>query len=261
MSELKFDADMARLQQALAQCHDMVVRRTTVMDVLNLRTGENVLEFGCGGGFYAYEAAQFVGPTGRVYAVDISKDQIAAACERYQEFSHIDFQVANIQDMPFNDAQFDAAFGVQVLEYVTDLDQAISEVGRVLRTGGRFVVLSTNWDSVVWYSENKNRMKRVLEAWDKHAPFPNLPAILPERLRANGFQLSQQLPLPILNAVYSDNSFSRWAAPMMKSYVASQGTIPAAEVEDWANEFSELDKRGAYWFCSTPVVTEAIKIR
>ena len=50
MSELKFDDDMARLQRALAQCHDMVVRRTAVLGALNLRTGEQVLEFGCGGG-------------------------------------------------------------------------------------------------------------------------------------------------------------------------------------------------------------------
>ncbi len=260
MSDLNFDAGMARLQQALAQCHDMVVRRTSMMDVLNLRSGENVLEFGCGGGFYAYEAAQFVGSTGRVSAVDISEDQVSAARERCKEFEYVDFQVANIQNMPFNDNQFDVAFGVQVLEYVSEPDQAISEVRRVLRTGGRIAILSTNWGSVVWNSNNHDRMKRVLETWDNHVPFPNLPAILPERLRANGFQVSQQLPVPIINTVHSENSFSRWLAPMVKSYVAAQGTVPAAEVEAWADEFSELERRGAYWFSSTPVVTQAIKI-
>ena len=260
MSELKFDANMARLQQALAQCHDMVVRRTTMMDLLNLRTGENVLEFGCGGGFYAYEAAQFVGSTGRVCGIDVSEDQISAARERCKEFSHVDFKVANILGTHFSDNEFDAAFGVQVLEYVPDLDQAISEVGRILRPGGRFLVLSTNWSSVVWHSENEERMKRVLDVWAKHAPYPDLPAILPTRLRANGFQVSQQVPVPIINAVYGDSSFSRWAATMVKSYVANQGVLPRAEVEDWANEFSELEQSGAYWFSSTPIVTEAIKM-
>jgi ubiquinone/menaquinone biosynthesis C-methylase UbiE len=47
---------------ALAQSHDLVVRRNTVMETLNLRTGEKVLELGCGGGSYAFEAARFVGP-------------------------------------------------------------------------------------------------------------------------------------------------------------------------------------------------------
>ena len=69
MSGLQFDDEMASLQRALAQCHDMIIRRSAVLEALNLRTGERVLEVGCGGGFYAYEAAQCVGATGRVCAL------------------------------------------------------------------------------------------------------------------------------------------------------------------------------------------------
>ena len=260
MSDLKFDADMARLQQALAQCHDMVVRRTTVLQALNLRTGEQVLEFGCGGGFYTHEAAQFVGSTGHVSGIDISEDQISGARERCNELGHVEFQVANILDTPFSDDQFDVAFGVQVLEYVTDLDRALTEIGRIMRTGGRFAVLATNWSSVVWNSDDQERMQRVLDVWDGHAPFPNLPALLPERLRTHGFQVTQQVPVPIINPVYSDNSFSRWLAPMIRGYVIGQGVLPAQVVEEWADEFADLDQRGAYWFSSTPVLTGAVKI-
>ena len=260
MSDLKFDADMARLQQALAQCHDMVVRRTAMLDALNLRTGEQVFEFGCGGGFYAYEAAQFVGASGRVSGIDISADQTSAARERCKDLAHVEFQVADIADIPFGENAFDVVFGVQVLEYVADLERAVSEIGRVIRTGGRFAVLATNWSSVVWNSDDRERMERVLEVWDGHAPFPNLPALLPERLRRNGFQVTQQRAVPIINAVYSDNSFSRWLAPMVKGYVVGQGVLPADVVEEWAAEFAELDQRGAYWFSSTPVLTEAVKV-
>jgi len=57
MSGLAFTGDMARLQQAIAEAHDLVVRRGTVLAALNLRTGERVLELGCGGGYFAREAA------------------------------------------------------------------------------------------------------------------------------------------------------------------------------------------------------------
>ena len=57
MSTLAFTDDMAGVQRALAQCHDMVVRRSAVLEALRLRSGERALEIGCGGGFYAYEAA------------------------------------------------------------------------------------------------------------------------------------------------------------------------------------------------------------
>jgi hypothetical protein len=46
MSGLAFTGDMARLQQAIAEAHDLVVRRGTVLAALNLRTGERVLELG-----------------------------------------------------------------------------------------------------------------------------------------------------------------------------------------------------------------------
>lgn len=50
MSGLAFTGDIARLQQAIAESYDLVTRRNTVLGALNLRTGERVLELGCGGG-------------------------------------------------------------------------------------------------------------------------------------------------------------------------------------------------------------------
>ena len=66
MSPLSFAGDMARLQRAFAESHDPVTRRGIMLETLNLRTGEQVLELGCGGGYYTHEAARFGGPTGRV---------------------------------------------------------------------------------------------------------------------------------------------------------------------------------------------------
>ena len=52
MSGLSSTGEMARLQRAIAESHDLVIRRGTVLDALNLRTGERVLELGCGGGVF-----------------------------------------------------------------------------------------------------------------------------------------------------------------------------------------------------------------
>jgi protein-L-isoaspartate O-methyltransferase len=79
---MTFSDDLARVQRALAQCHDLVLRRGRVVEALQLRTGERVLEVGCGGGFYTADVARCVGPTGQVCAIDLSADQVAAA-ERY----------------------------------------------------------------------------------------------------------------------------------------------------------------------------------
>jgi SAM-dependent methyltransferase len=90
MSTLSFAGDMGQLQRAFAESHDAVVRRAIVLDTLNLRTGERVLELGCGGGYYAHDAARFVGPTGRVCAIDVSAAQCAAQRRRTANLDPID---------------------------------------------------------------------------------------------------------------------------------------------------------------------------
>lgn len=259
MAGLQFDGEMARLQQAIAQCHDLVARRTAVLDAVHLSPGEHVLEFGCGGGFYSREAARFVGASGAVCAIDISEDQIAMAKQNCDEFSHVECQVANVLEIPYEDGRFDAVYGVQVLEYVPELEKALSEIHRVLKRGGRFVLLATNWDSLVWHSENPERMQKVLQAFDKHAPFPNLPSILPTKLRKGGFQVVRQLPITVLNTSSSENAFSQYLAPMVKGFVQSQGLVPEDELEAWAAELGDLNEKGEYWFASTTVITEGLK--
>jgi arsenite methyltransferase len=257
MSTLTFAEDMARIQRALAQCHDMVVRRSAVLEALRLHIGERVLEVGCGGGFYAYESGQCVGATGRVCALDLSADQIAAAKTRCGELSWVECQVGDAVKLPYGDAEFDALYGVQVFEYVPNLDDALREIQRVLRPGGRVVILATNWSSLVWHSEEPSRMKRVLTAFAAHAPYRDLPSILPTRLRSLGMTAIRQAPVPVLNTSYHANSFSYWLARMIRPFVVGRQAVTAEEADAWLNEFEELEQKGGYFFSSTPIITEA----
>jgi len=260
MSTLSFAGDMARLQQATAESHDNTARRVTVLSALNLRTGERVLEVGCGGGHYTYEIARLVGPTGRVCAIDISRDQIAAAQERCTEFGWVECRDADIASPPYGDAQFDAVLAVQVLEYLDDIDSGLHQIRRMLRPGGRLIVVATDWSSAVWYSENASRMRRVLTAWEPHKPWLNLPSILGARLRRVGLQPLRQTAIPILNTSYNPASASYWVARSIRSTVVGRQNVTEEEAAEWFDEFPELEKNGAYFFCVTPVLTEAVKV-
>jgi ubiquinone/menaquinone biosynthesis C-methylase UbiE len=260
MSALSFTGDMARLQRAIAESHDLVVRRGTVLEALNLRTGERVLEVGSGGGYFTYEAARFVGPPGRVCAIDISPDQTAAAQQRCAQLAWVECRTADIASAPYGDAEFDAAFAVQVLEYMTDLDAALRQIHRMLRPGGRLVIVATDWGSAVWHSENAPRMQRVLTAWAPHTPCRDLPAILAARLRSAGIQPLRQTAIPILNTSYNPASFSYWVAQAIRPFVVSRQTVTDQEAAEWLDELAKLEESGAYFFCLTPVLTEAVKV-
>lgn len=260
MSTTAFTGEIARLQRANAESHDNVVRQSKVFAALNLRTGERVLEVGCGGGFYTSDAARFVGPTGRVCAIDISPDQITAAQQRCAEFAWVECRNADIASAPYGDAQFDAVFAVQVLEYLVDLNAGLSHIHRMLRPGGRLVVVATDWSSAVWHSENAPRMRQVLTAWEPHKPCLNLPSILAARLRKVGMQPLRQIPIPVLNTSYNPASASYWIARAIRSSVVGRQNVTEEEAAEWFDEFPEMERNGTYFFCVTPVLTEAVKV-
>jgi ubiquinone/menaquinone biosynthesis C-methylase UbiE len=260
MSGLAFTGEMARLQQAIAESHDLVIRCGTVLEALNLRTGQRVLELGCGGGYFAREAAQFVGATGRVCAIDISPDQIAATQARCADLAWVECRTGDIAAPPYADGEFDAVFAVQVLEYLADLDAGLRQIHRMLRPGGRLVIVATDWSSAVWHSENAQRMQQVLTAYAPHTPCRDLPSILAERLRRAGIQPLRQTPIPILNTSYNPASFSYWAARVIRPFVVSRQTVTDEEAAEWFDEFAKLEERAAYFFCLTPVLTEAVKV-
>jgi len=130
----------------------------------------------------------------------------------------------------------------------------------VLRSGGRLIVVATDWSSAVWHSENVARMQRVLTAWAPHTPCRDLPSILAARLRSAGMQPLRQRAIPILNTSYNPATISYWVAQVIRPFVAGRQTIGDQEAAEWLEEFAKLEQRGAYFFLITPVLTEAVKV-
>ena len=94
-----------------------------------------VLDIGCGTGETTERFAKELGAD--VKAVDVSPRMVELTRAR-----GIDAQVADVEQLPFADAEFDAVFAGWVLYHVPDLARAIAECARVLQPGGRLVASS-----------------------------------------------------------------------------------------------------------------------
>ena len=103
-----------------------------------VRIGESVLDLGCGAGFDAFVAAQFVGAGGAVVGVDLSAEMLAVANAGRAEigWAQLDFREAAIEALPFPEASFDAALSNGVLNLIPNKPAALREIFRVLRSGG-----------------------------------------------------------------------------------------------------------------------------
>ncbi len=102
--------------------------------------GMRVLDVACGTGSLARLAACRVGADGRVVGVDASGGMLARARER-SEGTLVAYQVADALALPFADASFDAATIGFGLRNLADYRRGLAEMRRVVRPGGRVVVL------------------------------------------------------------------------------------------------------------------------
>lgn len=113
----------------------------SVVDLLDPRPGERVLDLGCGTGRLTAEIADAVGPEGTVVGLDSAPDMVATARESYPglSFSCVDAREFSVADLDV--AAFDAVFSNAALHWVPRADQrAVAErVVGSLAPGGRFV--------------------------------------------------------------------------------------------------------------------------
>lgn len=118
--------------------------REKLLSLASLRRGESVLDVGCGTGSLAILAKEQVGPGSAVRAIDASAEMIARARVKARRAGvEVDFRQAPAQALPFPDAQFDVALSTLMLHHLprSARAQLASEVRRVLRPGGRFLVV------------------------------------------------------------------------------------------------------------------------
>ena len=246
-----FGDEAASLLERAYATADMIFQREVSRKSLRASVGESILDLGSGPGFLACEIAEEVGETGRVFAVDISSDMnsISATRAAAAGFSdRIEISEGNAAALAFPDSAFDAAVSMQVLEYVADPDSALLELARVLKPGGRLVLVDTDFDSLVWAARDRDLAARIAAAWDEHLPDPHLPCSLAPRLRAAGFDIREVRVVPILNTEYDPATFSYNLAALIASFVPGHRGISESDATAWLNDLADLQRQGRSFF-------------
>jgi ubiquinone/menaquinone biosynthesis C-methylase UbiE len=248
MSMLQFDENTTRHIQRVYSTPDVVQQRAEVLALLAAQPGERVVDVGSGPGFLVASLADAVGAGGVVRGVDESRPMNAVARDLIRARPWAGIDDGDALALPYPDGSFDVAVSTQVYEYVPDIPRALSELRRVLRQGGRALVLDTDWDSLVWHAADRQRHRRVMAAWADHLVDPHLPCTLPGHLRRAGFRLTGRRLIPLFNPRYEPNSFSALTVETVARFVIGRHGLTAADVDAWAADLRERGAEDEYLF-------------
>ena len=157
---------------------------------LKAQAGEQILEIGYGTGHCILTLAQAVGSSGKICGIDLSEGMRTISEQRIQAAglqSGVELRVGDATSLPFDDARFDAVFMSFTLELfdTPEIPLVLRECQRVLRSGGRIVVVSLIKKAVMavqiyeWFHE---RMPVSVDC---------RPILAQESLREAGFKIDE----------------------------------------------------------------------
>jgi arsenite methyltransferase len=130
--------------------------------LISLEPGQAVLDLGSGGGIDVLLSAKRVGPTGKVYGLDMTDEMLALARENQRKAgaTNVEFLKGTIESIPLPASSVDVIISNCVINLSMDKDAVLREAFRVLKPGGRFAV-----SDVVIRGEVPAEVRRSTELW------------------------------------------------------------------------------------------------
>ncbi|HWJ09218.1 MAG TPA: methyltransferase domain-containing protein [Nocardioides sp.] len=170
-----------------------VVRlRDWAMAALAPQPGETAVDVGCGTGAEVRRFAAAVGASGRAVGVEPHPGLRAVAAERSAGTSAT-FVDAAAGELPFDDGSVDVIRCERVFQHLTDPAGAVREFARVLRPGGRVVVIDSDWGTAVQTPGDAAVLRRLWDFRDSQSPNPHAGRYLPGQLVAAGLTVDPDI--------------------------------------------------------------------
>ena len=133
------DGEGAKMERHHLDITEKTIRR------MDLRSGQRVLDLGCGSGWATRLLAHAVGSggndAGSVVGVDISDEMIRQARASSKDFKNVTFLVGSAAQIPAEENCFDRVLSVESFYYYPDQEVALAELFRVMAAGGRLFIL------------------------------------------------------------------------------------------------------------------------
>ena len=231
-------------------------------ELMELQSGQHILDAGCGPGVDTIPLADYVGPQGSVTGVDIDSEMLDKANQAADVAGHAQFVrhvEASVAELPFKDNSFHVIRAerlFQVLPNHIDPNVVMKEFVRVLQPGGRIVLADADWGTF-----SVNHSDAALER--------KLVAFFAGQMRPNGYAgrqlmenlIAQELKVTTLEGhalIQTDPEKTTVGAWLQKTALKA-GMATQAEIDRWDGEIKTMQAEGRFYSSVNMVIAVGLK--
>jgi ubiquinone/menaquinone biosynthesis C-methylase UbiE len=180
-------------------------RRGLSYELLEVCEGQHLLDVGCGLGDDVRALARLVGASGSVVGLDQSERLLEAAQRRSEGFAYpVSFVHGDMHHLPFAAASFDGCRAERVLLHTAQPFQALEEMRRVTRPGGRIVVSEPDLDTLIFHASSQAAVRKLTQWHSDGVRNGAIGRWLPEIFQQCGLEDIQALPTVAYTAELSN---------------------------------------------------------
>jgi ubiquinone/menaquinone biosynthesis C-methylase UbiE len=221
--------------------------------------GASILEVGCGTGEDAIALAKQVGSTGKIIAIDRSREMIERSIASVSGLNlPIEFFCTDAQQLPFQNNSFDGARVDRTLQHIAEARIVIAEMVRVVRPGGIIVAMEPDWETFTVNSDNREITRQLLNFWCDSFPSGWIGRNLTKYFHQAGLTNIQVIPETFVTTDFAlaDQIFDLL---LTTCEAKKAGIISPQEADNWLDELHCLEKKGEFFSSFTALIVSGKK--
>ncbi|TXT65980.1 MAG: hypothetical protein BAJALOKI1v1_340003 [Promethearchaeota archaeon] len=243
--------EMIKTFEKRSKYPDQININQIFVDFLNPQIGEYLLDVGSGSGVVSRLVSSKLIPEGKLLGIEISEEIINCAYKLLPEGEIkkiITYDVANAEDLPYTNGQFDGAFATRLLLHVSNPQKVISELKRVVRSGGRVALMDWDFGTLAIDHSNREITRNILNWRTDHKDGNNWSGReLFRRMKIEGFK--NITIKPEVSIATDENNSLTHSIFHAASGACKSKIISSEEYEVWMDEINARLKLG-YFFAS-----------
>jgi len=250
---IEFDEDFLLAMEQQRQSAASRAKFERHLDLLQPQPGERILDLGCGSGAHCRTLAPLVMPGGQVVGVDVEPDAIDVA-ERLSADTNdgaLTFAVADGHQLPYDNETFHAAICISVLAFCQNPLRVLAEAWRVLRPGGRLLLVNSDEDARIYNCHDRELGRRVMRAIADRAYDPWAGRRLAGLLITAGFTITREDVRADVEREFGPGQSGYHLALALRHHLLGTGRLTVQEYECWLADLEACRQEGSYCYSAT----------